>query len=245
VSSTKIARPRPLLHPSRRVPGQQSDRPSDLLCPHAVVRTWWALASGGWWWSVVGSLGSRCIAVSRAGPCQPGCLHPHALVCRTWHRRRDQPSQHASFPMSMSVLLERETACSSRDCCLVQAGSAARSTPMPFCVCAQAGHQAQVNLDCVPADARGCARALLLEHPQKISTTRLLGTASYSASYSSRRAPASPRTRQRPRFCCILTIRPFRCPLLLQSRAGPPTHQAASLPLRISLPAPPGCALTV
>lgn len=106
VSSTKIARPWPLLHPSRRVPGQQSDRPSDLLCPHAVVRTWWALASGGWWWSVVGSLGSRCIAVAvalegrslsawlspstcpclphlapSAGSAQSACFVPHVHVC--------------------------------------------------------------------------------------------------------------------------------------------------------------------
>lgn len=70
---------------------------------------------------------------------------------------------------AMSVLLERETACPPRDSGSVQAGRrAGRSTPMP--ARAHAATKPEVNLDCVPAAARGCAQP---ERPQKISTTRL------------------------------------------------------------------------
>jgi hypothetical protein len=71
--------------------------------------------------------------------------------------------------VAASVLVERETAWSFTGLLVsVQAGSARRATPM-LC-CAHAPRQAELNLDYVPAAARGCA---LVSSPQKISITRL------------------------------------------------------------------------
>jgi hypothetical protein len=136
---------RRVLHPSQC---QQSDRPSDLLCR--------AASSCGRGRRQVAGGGAASLACSAFGAC-PCC-------CRL------------STPWSAAPTAgPAQSACSARN------GLSTRTPPRSR-LGAQAGpppcHRAltlpttpkpEVNLDCVPVAARGCA----LRAPQKISTTRL------------------------------------------------------------------------
>jgi hypothetical protein len=131
---------------------QRSKLTGHLICcafmPSCGRRVWRQVAGGG----VVGSLACIAVAVepSRACPCpQPVSIHSPCLP----HRRRDQPSEHAPRPRLCSLSAKRPALHGT----LVRSRLGAQAGPPPCHLALTLHTKPEVNLDCVPAAARGCA----------------------------------------------------------------------------------------